>query len=1111
MKNIFLLAFLCLASISKATTYYFSALTGDDSRTPQQAANPATPWKSLEKLTAYNLSLKPGDSVLFKRGETFIGALSIRSSGTSGSQVYYGAWGTGVNPMISGFVTLTNWVQHSGNIYYAPLNVSGLNIVTLNGTARAMGRYPNTGQLKYEGASGNSSITDQELPASPNWTGAEIVVRKYRFILDRHKVTSHSGTTLAYSTSQDNGNNAAFSPVKNNGYFIQNHLATLDQQGEWYFDATAKRLYMHFGGSQPSAFVVKASAHDFNTFVTTTNHVKIESLDFEGGNRKGLWLTSSSNILIQNCHFYNQGGSSVYGVDVSGITLRGGTVNTSFSNGVNFEYNANNCTVDGVFVNNTNMIPGTGRSGSGISDGIVVAGNNTVISNNRVINSGYNGIAFQGDNVLIERNFIDTFCTIKDDGGGIYTYIGESKAISANRKIRNNIILNAIGAQAGTGAYSYEAHGKAAGIYLDEYVNNVEVTGNTIANGDWAGIFMHNAHTSQINNNIIYNHRYLMHVSQYAVATRNMHQTGNQYIAKEAFQEVWYYRTFVADNPTNMGVSDKNYFARPVDDNKVIHCDFYQTGGAGTQFYTLDAWKSAFRLDAGSQKSPVTFKTNSNDSIQFEYNASATPKLVSLNGNYLDVTGAVYAGSVTLQPFTSVVLLRSRTVLAAKLNQSISFTAVGNKVLGIAPFALAATASSGLPVSYRVVSGPATVAGSLLTVTGLGTVTVEVTQAGNTAYNAATPVTQSFSVAAPLLQNQTISFPAIDDKMSDDEPFALDAVASSGLPVSYRIVSGPATLSANVVTVTGAGTVVIEALQAGNATYNAATPVTQRFDVASASVQPVGGETAQTISFGTLGYKTFGAAPFTIKATASSGLPVTFRVVSGPATISGTTVTLTGVGSVSIEAAQPGNTIFDAATPVVRSFTVGKASQNISFGWMSGRTMGDAPFALSATASSGLPVAFRIVSGPATIAGNTITLTGAGTVTLEASQPGNAAYNAAFSVQRSFTVSPSAANASVASTNRTEMLPEVKSGITVYPNPVTTESSVSIAVPKTTVGVVEVFNMQGVLKQRFASRTFEKGVPVVIRINASGYTSGIYLVRMTSADGVITQRFEVMR
>jgi parallel beta-helix repeat protein len=1110
MKHVILFTFLCLASISQATTYYISSTTGDDSRTPLQATNPSTPWRSLQKVTDFNLSLKPGDSVLFKRGESFFGSLSIRSSGMSGNQVYYGAWGTGSNPLITGFTTLTNWVQHSGSIYYATLNVANLNIVSMNGAAKAMGRYPNTGMLKYEGNSGNTSIIDHELPSSPNWTGAEVVVRKYRFILDRHKVTSHSGTTLAYSTSQDNGNNSAFSPVKNNGYFIQNHLGTLDQQGEWYFDQVAKRLYMHFGGSQPSSFVVKASARDFNTFVTTANHVKMENLDFEGGNAKGLWLTSSSNVLIQNCNFSNQGGSAVYAVDVSRITLRGGTVNTSFSNGVNFEHNANYCTVDGVAVSNTNMIPGTGRSGSGISDGIVVAGNYSVISNNRVINSGYNGIAFQGDNVLIERNYIDTFCTIKDDGGGIYTYIGESQATSYNRKIRNNIILNAIGARVGTDAYAYEAHGKGAGIYLDEYVNNVEVTGNTIANGDWAGIFMHNAHTSQITNNIIFNHRYLMHVSQYTAATRNMTQTGNQYIAKQPTQEVWYYRTFVSDNPTNMGVSNNNYFARPIDDNKVIHCDFYQSGGAGTQHYTLDQWKTAFRLDGSSLKSPITYKANINDSMRFEFNASASPKVVSLDGGYLDVTGAQYPGSVTLQPFTSVVLLRSRIALT-KQSQVINFPVIGSKSSGSAPFALAATASSGLPVSYRVVSGPATLSGNMLTLTGTGTVSVEAMQAGNTTYNAATPVTQSFAVSAATLQSQTISFPAISNKTFGNAPFTLNAYASSGLTVNYRVVSGPATVSGNTVTMTAAGTVTIEATQPGNATYKAASPVTQTFTVVSSTTSTAVGQTAQTISFGSLSYKTFGTAPFTLSATASSGLPVVFRVVSGPATVSGNTVTVTGVGSVSIQASQAGNSTFAAATPVVRSFSVGKASQAITFASLPNRTFGDASFSLTATASSGLRVAYRVVSGPATVSGATVTLTGAGTVTIEAMQAGNINYNAAYDVQRTFTVSTSSALTSTTSTNRTEMLPEVTSGITVYPNPVTTEASVSITAATTVVGVVEIFNMQGVLKQRLASRTFEKGVPVIIRISASGYTSGIYIVRMTSAAGVITQRFEVMR
>ena len=84
----------------------------------------------------------------------------------------------------------------------------------------------------------------------------------------------------------------------------------------------------------------------------------------------------------------------------------------------------------------------------------------------------------------------------------------------------------------------------------------------------------------------------------------------------------------------------------------------------------------------------------------------------------------------------------------AKQNQTITFTDIADKLYGTAPFSLQATATSGLAVSYRVVSGPATLSGSTLTLTGTGTVNIEASQSGNTTYNAAPTVSQSFLVSA---------------------------------------------------------------------------------------------------------------------------------------------------------------------------------------------------------------------------------------------------------------------------------------------------------------------------------------------------------------------------
>lgn len=78
----------------------------------------------------------------------------------------------------------------------------------------------------------------------------------------------------------------------------------------------------------------------------------------------------------------------------------------------------------------------------------------------------------------------------------------------------------------------------------------------------------------------------------------------------------------------------------------------------------------------------------------------------------------------------------------------------------------------------------------------------------------------------------------------------------------------------------------------------------------------------QEITFPELANKTFGDADFPLTGSANSGLPVTYTVTSGPARLTGTIVTLTGVGEVTLTATQPGNNEFSAATPVARTFTV---------------------------------------------------------------------------------------------------------------------------------------------------------------------------------------------
>jgi hypothetical protein len=122
------------------------------------------------------------------------------------------------------------------------------------------------------------------------------------------------------------------------------------------------------------------------------------------------------------------------------------------------------------------------------------------------------------------------------------------------------------------------------------------------------------------------------------------------------------------------------------------------------------------------------------------------------------------------------------------------------------------------------------------------------------------------------------------------------------------------TVAGNTVTLVAVGACTIQATQAGNSNYAAATAVNQSFQVTQAS---------QTITFGVLTNRTFGTASFAVSATTSSGLPVSFAsLTSAVCTVSVATVTLVSAGTCTIQAMQAGNIDYTAATPVDQSFQV---------------------------------------------------------------------------------------------------------------------------------------------------------------------------------------------
>lgn len=262
------------------------------------------------------------------------------------------------------------------------------------------------------------------------------------------------------------------------------------------------------------------------------------------------------------------------------------------------------------------------------------------------------------------------------------------------------------------------------------------------------------------------------------------------------------------------------------------------------------------------------------------------------------------------------------------LAQTMSFEAIPNKLYSDSPIDLVATTSANQPVEFSVVSGPAAVNGSKATFTGIGTVTIKALQPGSPEYRAVS-AERTFTVSKGV---QAITFSAIAPITYKDKVL-VQASSSSGLPVTFTIVSGPGTLNANnEVQTTGAGSIVVRGNQAGNDLYLAAPPVDYTI---------VANKATQTVTFDQGPMVLTVTDAFSLVGEASSGLPLTYSIVSGSATIQSTPslvlVVVTGppltTATVTVKASQAGNENYlPASAEKTFQFNLPSGLEDESFG-----------------------------------------------------------------------------------------------------------------------------------------------------------------------------------
>ncbi|MDQ1475116.1 MAG: large repetitive protein, partial [Actinomycetota bacterium] len=409
---------------------------------------------------------------------------------------------------------------------------------------------------------------------------------------------------------------------------------------------------------------------------------------------------------------------------------------------------------------------------------------------------------------------------------------------------------------------------------------------------------------------------------------------------------------------------------------------------------TTDRWNLTaveIRRPAGATPSPqsITFGALANATLaQSPVSVSATASsglpvsFSSLTGSVCSVAGSsvslLATGTCTIQADqagnasydAAPSLARSFTV--TKNPQTISFAPLPDVTLAQSPRTVAATASSGLPVSFSSsTTSVCTVSGTTVTLLSSGICTIQADQAGNGSFNPANPVQQSFSVVSGQ-GAQTITFSPIADATLAQSPLVASATASSGLPVSFSsLTTAVCTVSGASVTLLTPGTCTIQADQAGNGSFNPAPSVQRSFTVSKSN---------QTIVFPPLSDVSLSQSPVTVNATASSGLAVSFSsLTTAVCSVSGASVTLITTGTCTIQADQAGNGSFNPAPPIQQSFAITATAGGIVIDqtvFKDAKGVATTP-TFSTAAAGALLVAFVGSDGP-TAGGQTMTVTGAG-------------------------------------------------------------------------------------------------------------------------------------
>ncbi len=659
LKYIFTLLFYFLLFPTWATNYYFSA-TGNNSNT---GINLNQSWFSLNKLNS--VVLMPGDSILLKKGDSFIGEINIEQSGTDQNPIVISTYGfSDLNyAMLSGATSVSDWTETTNNpkIFSRPINLPVRQLYA-NDKLLILARYPN-GTANFLTASAKlatGQTTAMALTqATDYWKGATLRANSINWVWEVATVKSFSNKVLYFTDS------VRYQVDQGKPFYLENKLELLDYPEEWFYDNSNRTLlYYPVNKNELETSNIKAVIYNFGiTLGKQVTNIKISNIHFDKFADFGVHAPGdNSYISIENCVFQNIGKIAIKLFRKSHhCTIANNYIKDVLGRAISLTECWNNEITNNI-VKNIGLVPGQGISGVNGCTGIVeelrdetydrkydtfdtIAHHNN-ISHNFIDSCGYIGLRVDGAFNTAERNIIDHSMLHLDDGGGLYCY----NSFSKSSIIRNNFVYN-----------SSTQGSISNGIYIDNKVFDMKIEGNTVVNNAGSGILINaEAHDNFVLHNVLFGNGNGICFSDWLTNPIIGNKVfGNKLISLgSAFPTVLLNSNY---SRYNMAEYDSNYYVNPFS-TKIVQFNW-------SVKKTLDfaAWQNEFPNNDIHSKALTKFSTPPNTRLFLFTNKSDTVRIVNLSGcSFIDLDNNP-VNELRILPYHSEVLINNEPSTCADI------------------------------------------------------------------------------------------------------------------------------------------------------------------------------------------------------------------------------------------------------------------------------------------------------------------------------------------------------------------------------------------------------------------------------------------------------------